>query len=83
MGNLCQTQTLNRGEVVFIVGSESSELYIIADSVVDILVNPNLVSDNQAKNQGLFKIATLRRGQSFSEIALVDQGLRSASAKMA
>ena len=49
--------------------------------MVDILVNPDLVSNNQEKNNDPVTIATLRRGQSFGEIALVDQGLRSASAK--
>ena len=44
-------------------------------------MNPDLVNDNLGKNHDPVKIATLRRGQSFGEIALVDQGLRSASAK--
>ena len=69
------------GEMIFFEGSKSDELYIIADGVVDILVNPDLVSDNPEENHNPVKIATLRRGQSFGEIALVDQGLRSASAK--
>ena len=42
-----------------------------------------LVGGDDVKSQGLVTIATLRRGQSFGEVALVDQGLRSASARCA
>jgi CRP-like cAMP-binding protein len=35
------------------------------------------------RQKGPQTIATLRRGQSFGEVALVDQGLRSASARCA
>ena len=46
---------------------------------VDIFINPTLVGalDATVENK---TITTLRRGQSFGEIALVDEGLRSASA---
>ena len=46
---------------------------------MDIFVDPSLVS---AVETGVANkvVATLRRGQNFGEIALVDEGLRSASA---
>jgi len=48
---------------------------------VDILVNPALVQSTTTEQPSrLVTIATLRRGQTFGEVALVDQGLRSASA---
>jgi CRP-like cAMP-binding protein len=51
---------------------------------VDILVNPALVqSTNIGHPSRPLTIVTLRRGQTFGEIALVDQGLRSASARCA
>jgi CRP-like cAMP-binding protein len=46
-------------------------------------VNPALVSDKPNADQESVTIATLRRGQSFGEVALVDQGLRSATARTA
>ena len=79
---LCEEQTYETGEIIFFEGSNSDELYIIVHGVIDILVNPSLVSD-QPKELDLATIATLRRGQSFGEIALVDQGIRSATAKAA
>lgn len=52
---------------------------MIAQGEVDIFLDPALVSasDSSVENH---VIATLRRGQSFGEVALVDEGLRSASA---
>ena len=83
VANLCQERTLKTGEIIFYEGTKSDELYIIADGVVDILVNPDLVSDKPDQDHNPVTIATLRRGQSFGEIALVDQGLRSATARIA
>lgn len=83
VAEICQEHILDTGEVIFYEGSKSDELYIIVDGVVDILVNPALVSDKPRADQESVTIATLRRGQSFGEIALVDQGLRSATARTA
>jgi CRP-like cAMP-binding protein len=75
----CQDRSFSAGEVIFPEGSNSDELYIIVQGEVDILLDPALVSD-QPEERDPVAIATLRRGQSFGEIALVDQGFRSASA---
>lgn len=75
----CQEKTFSSGDLVFPEGANSDELYVIVQGEVDILFNPALVSDQPGERE-LVVIATLRRGQSFGEIALVDQGLRSASA---
>jgi CRP-like cAMP-binding protein len=83
VADLCQERHLGTGEVVFLEGSDSDELYIIVQGVVDIMVDPALVSDNPEEKHDPVTIATLRRGQSFGEIALVDQGLRSATARVA
>jgi CRP-like cAMP-binding protein len=83
VANLCDEKTLQDGEIIFLERSKCDELYIIADGVVDILFNPNLVSDQAGESHKPVTIATLRRGQSFGEIALVDHGLRSATARAA
>ncbi len=79
VANLCQEATFQKNDLVFKENSTSKELYVIAQGEVDIFVDPALVSaeDESRDNQ---VIATLRRGQSFGEVALVDEGLRSASA---
>ena len=83
VANLCQEAGYGTGEVVFPEGNDSKELFIIIQGSVDILVNPALVSDQANETSQPVTIATLRRGQSFGEIALVDRGLRSATARAA
>ena len=79
VGNLCQERTFNAGEIIFPEGASSDELYIIIQGEVEIIVKPELIGGSADKMQTT-PIATLRRGQSFGEVALVDRGLRSATA---
>jgi CRP/FNR family cyclic AMP-dependent transcriptional regulator len=80
---LCQERRGQAGDIIFEENAASDELYIIVQGEVDIQVDPALVGGEDVKSLGLVTIATLRRGQSFGEVALVDQGLRSASARCA
>lgn len=79
VANLCQEATYQKDDLIFRENSSSKELYIIAQGEVDIFVDPSLVSSTDTDSENR-TIATLRRGQSFGEVALVDEGLRSASA---
>jgi len=80
VGSFCQERSFNSGEIIFPEGASSDELFIIVQGEVEILVNPVLVSEQPEKTRQTSSIATLRRGQSFGEVALVDRGLRSATA---
>ncbi len=83
LANLCQEILFQEGETIFRENSEGKELYVIAQGEVDILINPGLVGGPAKGAAGETVIATLRRGQSFGEVALVDEGLRSATARVA
>jgi CRP-like cAMP-binding protein len=80
---ICIERQYGLGELIFEENAASDELYIIARGEVEIVVDPSLVSDRAANESRPATIATLRRGQSFGEVALVDQGLRSAAARSA
>jgi CRP/FNR family transcriptional regulator, cyclic AMP receptor protein len=82
IANLCQERTYALGETILEEGASSKELYIITYGEVEILINPSVVGGPEVA-KGPVTIATLRRGQSFGEIALVDEGQRSASARAA
>jgi CRP/FNR family transcriptional regulator, cyclic AMP receptor protein len=82
VANLCQEVTFQAGQIIFRESSSSKELYIIAQGDVEILINPGAIQ--AAPESGAETVITrLRRGQSFGEVALVDEGLRSASARAA
>ncbi|HEY5729582.1 MAG TPA: cyclic nucleotide-binding domain-containing protein [Anaerolineales bacterium] len=79
VANICQEVTFQKDDLVFKENSGSKELYVIVQGEIDIVVDPSLVGtmEDGVENR---VIATMRRGQSFGEVALVDEGLRSASA---
>lgn len=83
VANLCHEMVFQEGETIFRENSEGKELYVIAQGEVEILINPSLVGRPANDDQSEARIATLRRGQSFGEVALVDEGLRSATARAA
>ena len=77
VANLCREAVYNEGDVVFSENSGSKELYVITQGEVDILIHRSTTGEEDKKGTS---VARLRRGQSFGEVALVDEGLRSASA---
>jgi CRP-like cAMP-binding protein len=80
---LCQERRCKSGDVIFEENAASDELYIIGQGEIEIQVDPSLVGTDEARGVAAVTIATLRRGQSFGEVALVDQGLRTATARAA
>jgi CRP-like cAMP-binding protein len=83
VAGICLEKRFGFGEIIFEENSASDELYIIARGEIEILVDPSLVGDRSQTPSRPTTIAVMRRGQSFGEIALVDQGLRSATARSA
>jgi len=81
VANLCEVVTFQDGETIFQENSNHKELYIIAEGEIDILIKPSKVSLLGLLEEEEAPIATLRRGQNFGEVALVDEGLRSATAR--
>jgi CRP-like cAMP-binding protein len=79
--SICELVALTKGALLFEENDSTDELYIIARGGIEILINPGMVSANVNKLESVI-IAELRQGQVLGEVALVDQGLRSASAKI-
>lgn len=67
-------------EIVLIEEQDSSDaLYIVATGSVEIWLNPAMISTENETAKPV-KVAELMPGQVFGEMALVDQGMRSATA---
>lgn len=81
--SLSTERTYCSGEMIFHQNSPSETLYVIIRGEVEILVDPDLQPGGQDSEQPerMKVIARLRQGQSFGEIGLVDEGLRTASAR--
>lgn len=78
---ICTQVTLNRGTVIFEENSPGDEMYIVTQGAVDIRIDPKMLGiETETKPT---TIATFRKGQTFGEVVMVDQGLRSASARVA
>ena len=76
----CQERRCQAGEIIVEENSPGGDLYIIVQGEVEIRINPGLISAEGTPVGAPVTIATMGRGQSFGEIALVDQGLRTATA---
>lgn len=83
IADICQEKTYHNNEIIFTEGSKSDEMYIIIQGLVDVIINPDKISDDQDLTQAQQIITQLQRGASFGEVALVDLGLRSSSARAA
>jgi len=69
-----------RGEVIFRENTPGDSMYIVLDGEVEIQVDPSILGEAPPQETEPASITVIRRGQNFGEVALVDQGVRSASA---
>jgi CRP/FNR family cyclic AMP-dependent transcriptional regulator len=73
---ICNQKVVKKGEIIVKENTPSTEIYIILEGEVEILIGTD-----KLKHAKVEKIGILDRGQSFGEVALVDQGLRSATVR--
>lgn len=73
---ICTQKVVKKGEIIVKENTPSTEIYIILEGEVELLIGGDKLKHSKEE-----KIGVLDRGQSFGEIALVDQGLRSATVR--
>lgn len=80
---LCTPVTYNQGHMLLSEYDQSDEMYVIGRGGVEVLVNPGAVSsaDSQLGADAVV-LTELRQGQVVGEVALVDQGVRSATIRV-
>jgi CRP-like cAMP-binding protein len=78
---ICSEAEYGTGELIFEENTPGRQLFVIASGQVEIQLDPSLIRPGgRGQGQGRTTIATLRTGQTFGEVTLVDRGLRTASA---
>ncbi|TAK11462.1 MAG: cyclic nucleotide-binding domain-containing protein [Anaerolineae bacterium] len=75
---VCQEVTFGMEEAIFEENSPSKEFYVILEGKVAIQLSPFMALGSSKMKPKT--IASLDKGQSFGEVSLVDEGVRSATA---
>jgi len=73
IGAICKERTYIKGDLLAVKGEIGSNLFIVLQGVVEILVD--------GKNDSNRVVANLGAGQLIGEMSLVDRGLRSATVR--
>ena len=76
---IAESATWPRGYELIKENDQSDALFVICHGSIKIKMNPDLISAEDT-NAGPVLVAELREGHVFGEIALVDQGIRTATA---
>ncbi|MBP6015647.1 MAG: cyclic nucleotide-binding domain-containing protein [Candidatus Promineofilum sp.] len=80
---LCTPVTYGEGHVLLSENDQSDEMYIIGRGGVEVLVNPGTVgAAGDRERMEPVVLTELRQGQIVGEVALVDQGVRSATIRV-
>ena len=81
IATVCELETFSKGQVLIQERERSDELYVIGDGTVEVLINPALITTEGLGMEPVV-VTELYRGQAFGEMALVDQGIRSATIRV-
>jgi CRP-like cAMP-binding protein len=76
VASLCEQAVYEKGHVLLEENESTDELYVIGRGGVEVLMSPGFV------DLAPILLTELRQGQVFGEVALVDQGIRSATVRV-
>jgi CRP-like cAMP-binding protein len=81
VASLCEPKTYQTGDILLKENDQTTELYVIARGGVEVIMNPTMVGSEVDETE-MEVLTELRQGQVFGEVALVDQGVRSATIRV-
>ncbi|MFQ5421641.1 MAG: cyclic nucleotide-binding domain-containing protein [Anaerolineae bacterium] len=79
---ICEPDVYKKGAVLLRENDDTDEFYVIARGSVEILMDPMVVGTAVDEKIDPIVLTQLRQGQVFGEVALVDQGMRTATARV-
>jgi CRP-like cAMP-binding protein len=79
---LCQPETYQKGDVILQEYDTTKALYVIGLGGVEIVMSPGLVGDAHQQNTEAVALTQLSQGEIIGEVALVDEGTRSATVRV-
>jgi CRP-like cAMP-binding protein len=81
VASICQVVTFERQDNIVQEGDPSNDMYVIHRGSVEIVLSRNRVTAESLSTPGPQAIVSLGQGQVFGEMALIDQGPRSATVR--
>lgn len=82
VASICEPVTHQKGAVILQEYDTTNALYVIGRGSVEIVMSPGLVGDAQQQDTDAVTLTELRQGQITGEVALVDEGTRSATVRV-
>lgn len=82
VGSICEPSNHQKGDVVLREYDTTNALYVIGRGSVEIVMSPGLVGDSYQQEAEAVVLLELRQGQVTGEVALVDEGTRSATVRV-
>jgi len=79
---ISEPMTYQSGDIIIEENGRTDSMFIIVRGSVEILVNPGFVTKSTEDDNKMLLLTELRQGQVVGEIALVDQGIRTATARI-
>ena len=82
VATISEPATHQSGDIIIEENGRTDSMFIIVRGTVEILVKPGFVTKSTDDTDEMVLLAELQHGQVFGEIALVDQGIRTATARI-
>jgi len=79
VASICEPGTYQKGDVILQEYDTTKALYVIGRGLVEIIMSPGLVGSAEQQETEAVVLTELRQGQIIGEVALVDEGTRSAT----
>ena len=79
---ICESMTYQSGDIIIKENGRTDSMFIIVRGTVEILVNTGFVTKSTEDDDEMVLLTELTSGQVVGEIALVDQGIRTATARI-